>query len=100
MSDSPALRTGFELREGSAMIAERIRHGAAELGQYAVRYCGMGRGWAVVQWARSLADPHGLPQWLVVAAPFTTREAAIAEAETLRERDATPIGGPGWSVKA
>jgi hypothetical protein len=82
------------------MIAERIPREERQVGEYAVRYCGRGRGWAVVQWARSLSDPHGPPEWLVVAMPFTSREGAVAEAKELRERAATPIGGPGWSVRA
>lgn len=100
MQASPVGRTGYELREGSAMIAERIPREERRRGEYAVRYRGQGHGWWVVQWDVPRSDPAGPCEWLTVAGPFTTREAAIENAQGRRQAEAAGIGGPGWSVKA
>lgn len=93
-------RTGCEAREGSAMIAARIADEHNQRGRYAVRYKGAGHGWYVMVWTKLLSDPDGPPAWIVAAGPFTSRESAIAEAETRRDAEQEAIGGPGWSVKA
>ena len=94
------LRTGHETREGSAMIAARIADAHNQRGRYAVRYAGTGRGWFVMVWTKRRDDPDGPPDWLVADGPFTSREAAIGEAEARRAAEAEAVGGPGWSVKA
>lgn len=88
MQNVSPLRTGYELREGSAILAERAANNPDKRGRHVARYCGRGYGWFVFVETTRRAEPHGAAVWLEAAGPYTTREQAVAEADARNAADA------------
>lgn len=62
------------------------------LPEYLAYYAGAGRGWFVVK----RIHPHGARELVTHSGPYTTREQAQAEADSMNGRTLWP--GPVWKA--